>query len=176
MKKLLLFILPILLFTNCEEELDKLTMFNVSNSTEFTVPAIPVEGVLPSLNTPAIETNSNNDFSNNNSRKDLIESAELKRLDLTIISDNGNFNFLNEVELFIKTDNTEEIPIASLTEIPPTNLKTISLSTTDADLSPYLKANTYNVRVRAITDETTTEEIKIKADFTFFVDAKILGI
>lgn len=177
MKKLLLLPVMMLLFLSCEDELDKLTMFDIDNSTSFSIPATTIIDSPIAINTPEIESNSNNDFENNNSRKELIESAKLTRLQLTVDSpDNGNFDFLNEVELFISADGLTEIPLASIENIPADQLKELNLTPTSEELRPYLQADNYNVRVRAITDETIAQEYTINVNFTFFIDAEILGI
>lgn len=177
MKHLFLTLITLIFLSSCEEQLDKLTMFNVKNNTTFNVPATTIINTPLTLNTPEIESNSNNDFSNNNSRKDLIESAKLTQLRLRVNNPNdGDFDFLNEIELFINADGVEEIAFASLKNIPSDQLKEISLTPTAADLAPYLRAANYSIRVRAVTDETISEQYTINADFTFFIDAEILGI
>lgn len=176
MKHLFLSLLAVIFFTSCEDELDKLTMFNVSNSTTFSIPATTIINTPLAINTPEIESNSNNDFSNNNSRKDLIESAKLTQLRLRVDApNNGDFDFLNEIELFIDADGVEETLLASLKNIS-TNQQEIELESSGEELAPYLRADNYSIRVRAITDETISEEYTINADFTFFIDAEILGI
>jgi len=177
MKKLILLPIMALLFWSCEDELDKLTMFDVRNSASFSIPATTIINSPLALNTPAIESNSNNDFSNNNSRKDLIESAKLTRLTLRIDDpQGGNFDFLNDVELFVNADGLPEVLFASISDIPEDQASEIRLTPTSEELAPYLRADNYSIRVRAITDQTIAEEHTINADFTFFIDAEILGI
>lgn len=163
---------------SCSEDiLDRFTMFNITNTTNFSIPPTAGISLLPSIDTPEIQSDSNNQFENNNSRKDLIESAKLTSLTLEIEApESQDFDFLNAIEIFISSENLEERLIASLTDIPENQSNTLNLEVVDVELASYLRADTYNLRVSARTDKTIASETSIKVTSNFFIDAKILGI
>jgi len=169
-------------FISCEKTiekaLDRFTMFEVDNESSFTIASTTVLNTPFALSTPEIQSDSNNDFENNNSRKNLIESAKLKKLNLSIQSpDTGNFDFLNEIELFINAEGLPEALLASKKEIPENGSRTLALDTeVDTEFAEYLKKDGYNIRVRALTDKTINEDYEVKVNTVFFIDAKILGI
>lgn len=176
MKKILLLLMTVCLIS-CEEALDKLTMFDVKNTTEFTIPSTTIIDLPFALPTPEVDAESNQDFSNNNSRKDLIESAILTRLNLTIDAPaDANFDFLNKVEIFINAEGLDEVRIASIDDIPENGSASLDLMTEDTELREYLKKDRYSLNIRATMDKTINESYTIKVANTIFIDAKILGI
>lgn len=176
--KILLIITTLLFLTSCKDELDELTMFNITNNSSFNIPATAIINTPLAINTPDIETDSNSDFENNNSRKDLIESAKLKEIILTIESpETGSFDFLDEIELFINAEGLSETRLASKFDIEENGATTLDLNVEEeTELSEYLKKDNYSIRVRAVTDKTINQEYTIKTSTTFFIDAEILGL
>ncbi len=167
----------LIFFSSCKL-LDKLTQFNLPYSTTFTIPASPIPGILGDLFTPDITTNSEQVFSNNNTRSNLLEKVLLKSLKLTITSPSGKtFDFLKSAEVFVSADGIAEIKVASINNIDDATVgNSINMVTTNDDLKEYLKKDKIKIRVGTTTDKIVTENIDIKIDAIFFVDAKILGI
>ncbi len=93
---------------NSCKKVDEWTHFTMDFDEESTINAsialpIPI-GDLP-LVTPDITTNSSTTFESNNTHKDLIEEAKLTQLELSILSPtDGDFSFLESVEVYIKAD------------------------------------------------------------------------
>ncbi len=176
--RIALLLMTVIGLTSCEEELDRFTMFDVDNETSFTIPATTVLETPFAIRTPEIQSDADNDFENNNSSRDRIESAKLRRLDLSIQSpDTGNFDFLNEIELFINAEGLPEALLASKTDIEENGSKILVLDVQgETEFEAYLRKANYSIRVRAVTDQTINEDYDIKVNTTFFIDAKILGI
>jgi len=176
MKKISLLIMLIISLHACKK-IDKLTQFTIHFDTEATIPAgIPINTPfnIPSLEIP-IETN--NEFNNNNTAKELVEQAILKELKLTVTDpSNGNFNFLKDIEIFISADDLPEVKVAWVYNHPNDDQPTLNLETTDLDLQEYIKKDKLDVRVKTTFDEVLTRDYQIRMDFAFFIDAKILGI
>lgn len=171
----LLFTLCLLLL-NCSV-VDELTKFDIDYETSYTIPPVTIINVPISLNTPDIETENEATYENNNTNKNSVESIRLKSMTLDITSpETANFNFLKEIYIYIKTENQEEIEIANLTDLENTDATFLELNTINKELEKYVKEDTFTLRVRAIADETTAEEIEISIKNVFAVDAKILGI
>lgn len=177
MKKplILLFTSFILLF-NCSV-IDDLTKFDMDYQSNYSVPASTLINAPIIFDTPDITTESETTFENNNTKKNLIESIKLKRIKLTIESpENGNFNFLKEMHVFINTEGLEEIEIANIYDLENTNSNTIELNLLDKELKEFIKKDSFNLRVKTITDENISETHDILIDTKFRVDAKILGV
>jgi hypothetical protein len=174
MKKLtlVLFTLTSFFLASCEE-LKELMSFEIKHSQTFTMPA---QYVLPGANLPgspmAVTTNSAETFKNNNTRAELVKDVTLSKLVLTIQDPaNENFGFLKDVEIFIDSEDAEEVKLAYLNDIPANAGKTLELTSTNAKLDKYLKASSFTIRTRATVDEAVTQDVTIKTDMTFQVTA-----
>ncbi|MGY3793787.1 hypothetical protein [uncultured Aquimarina sp.] len=169
-------VILMLFFVSCEE-LERLTVFEIDYDSEFTVASTTIIDVPISIETPPVPTNSESEFESNNTSSSLIESIQLKRLSLIIESpESGDFNFLQEVRLFIDAEGLEETEIAFAEDLENENLKVIELETTRAELKEFLKKDSFTLRASTTTDETINEDHKIKVDCVFRVDANILGL
>jgi len=122
-------------------------------------------------------TESESTFESNDTRKDLIESIKLKTIKLTIDTpQDGDFNFLKEIHVYINAEDLEEVEIANAFDLEDTNSKTITLEVTDQELKEFIKKDTFSLRVKTVTDETISETHDITIDTKFRVDAEILGV
>ncbi len=172
-------ILLILLFTfsGCKL-IDELTHFDIEYNYTFKLPAYG--GInLDSLNieSPDIENDVESTFEINNTRKDLVERATLKKFNVTILEPvNGNFSFLNKIEIFVKTDVLEEKLIAWKDKIPNDIGNYLELETTKIDLKKYLTSDAIRVRLKTTSSSPLTEDLLLDLKSTVEVDAKIFGI
>ncbi len=159
------------------KKIDKLTQFNLKYDTDVTIKSTVVVNVPIDLFTPEITTNSETELSANNSHKNLVEQIKLKELTLKIESPEGqDFDFLNSIELYIKTDDLPEKKIAWKTDIPENGLTTLVLDTSDDDLKDYILEDSFQLRTKTKTDHLITQDTKIGIHAVFWVDAKILGV
>ncbi|WP_299098216.1 hypothetical protein [uncultured Winogradskyella sp.] len=172
---LTLFIAFVVLYS-CDV-VDDLTKFDLDYQTNYSIPATTLIDSPFSLNTPDVTTESDSSFESNNTHKDLIESIKLKSLKLTIDSpESGNFNFLKEVHIYIDAEDLEELEIANIFNLENTDDNTISLDVLGQELKSYIKKDSFNLRVKTITDETISQTHDITIDTKFRVDAEILGV
>lgn len=159
------------------DELDKLTQFNMNYETTYTVPSTAGIDLPLNLSTPDIATDSESKYENNNTSKDLVEEIFLKGLDLTITSpDDGDFNFLKSVTIYINAEGLSEEKIAWKEDIPNDNSINLSLETTDNDLKEFIKKDEFSLRVHTVTDEAIESDHDIKVESVFEVNAKVLGV
>ncbi len=183
MKKQFLIIAAIALLTaSCSliDKLDDLTKFDLPYDTSFNIEAsvdVPLPaGQTLSIPTPPISTNSETQFEVNKTAKNLIEEIKLKKLSLTISApEDGNFDFINSIDLYINAEGMDETKIASATDIPKGS-KEINLTVNDVDLTPYITGNEISFKATTVTGEIVTQNIDIDLHSVFHVDAKILGI
>ena len=176
MNKILMLFAAILIFSNCSK-IDEFTQFNLGYKSQITVS--PTAGLNLPLNlfTPEMETNSESEFSVNDTNKDLIEEILLEKLDMKITAPSDQtFDFLKSVAVYMEADGLAEIKIAEATDIPENIGAELSLTPAGNDLAEYIKKDAFNLRVNVITDKTINREVQIEVDSEFFVDAKLLGI
>lgn len=175
-KKLIFLSVIMTLVFSCDK-IDELTKFDVEYTTSFTVPSSSLIDLPLDITTPETTTNSESTFENNDTRSDLVESVKLTELRLDLITpSDGDFNFLNEIEIFISAEDLPEVLIASRVDIPANSSRSIELEIENTELKEYIKKETYTLRTRTLTDETINEDHQIDVFTKFRVDAEILGI
>jgi hypothetical protein len=175
MKRILVFAAMALLIcsTSCKK-IDQLLTFTISNEDSITIPASSPLNLPIDFLTPDNTTNSSEAFSSNNTDANHVKNIYLKSLQLTITSpSNQNFNFLKSISIYISTDSSNEILLASLTTIPQ-NVNSIALTPTSAALDAYVKAPSYNLRTQITMNQSLSQDVTVKADSKFQVTAKVL--
>jgi hypothetical protein len=176
MKKIFLYsaFLSLLICSSSCKKIDQLLTFTISNEDSLTIPATSPLNLPFSFATPNNTTNSSEAFTNNNTDAAHVKNIYLKSLQLRITSPaNQNFNFLQSVNIYISTNSSNEILLASLSSVPQ-NVTTISLVPTQAALDTYVKSSTYNLRTEVTTDQNLSQDVNIVADSRFQVTAKVL--
>ncbi|WP_405293421.1 hypothetical protein [Algibacter sp. Ld11] len=159
------------------DALDELTKFEINYTESVVIQSTTLVDIPFVMETPEVTTNSESTFENNNTKKDLIEAINLTDMELELTSpEEGNFNFLNSINIYISAEDEEEILIAWIDEVPETTDNSLLLDTTSEDLKVYIKSDTYTLRVEAVIDELISENHNIDVNSTFFVDAKIFGL
>lgn len=151
----------------------KLTQFYIDFNTPATIQSsIPINSPV-NIYTPEQETNSTVVFEVNDTRKDLINLILLKDLEISITEpESQNFNFLKSVEVFINSDNFTERKVA-YNENVPSNVKKINCEVLDVDLQDYIKEESFVIRIRTVTDQILTQDVKLDIYSNFFVDAQL---
>ncbi|NRD22225.1 hypothetical protein HNV10_03165 [Winogradskyella litoriviva] len=173
---LLTLFLAFVVLNSCDV-VDDLTKFDLDYQTNYSVAATTIINTPFSLDTPDITTESDSNFESNNTHKDLIESIKLKSLKLTIDApEDGDFNFLKEVHIYIEAEDLDELEIANVFDLENTNSSIVELNVISEELKAYIKKDSFNLRVKTVTDETLNESHDIIIDTKFRVDAEILGV
>ena len=148
--------------------------FSINNQANFRVESSSPINLPFEMGTPDVTTNSSQQFDNNNTAANLIKEIKLEELKLSITNPaTKTFSFLKSVDIYISTNSSNEILLASLSNISST-AQSISLTTTAQDLSSYVKASSYKLRTSVVTKETVTQAIDIRADIKFKVKAGLL--
>lgn len=172
-------ILFIIIFTffGCKL-IDELTHFDIEYNYTFILPAFG--GInLDNLNIESndVENDTESTFAINNTRKGLIESATLKKFNVTILEPtDAKFTFLNKIEIFVKAEGLDEKLIAWKDNIPNNIGNYLELETTSSDLKKYLTSDAIRVRLKTTSSSPLTEDLLLDLKSTVEVDAKILGI
>ena len=166
----------LILQTACEK-INQLTVFDLDYNTQVTVQSVVGINLPFNVATPSITTNSESNFEINDTRKDLIEEATLKELKLYIsVPADGDFSFLEEIEIYISSEGLEEKLIAWNLSIEPEAGDMLELETSDEDLQEYIKNDQIALRVKVVTDKLLLTDYTIDINSVFRIDAKILGI
>ncbi len=175
-KKTIAFTLLILLVVSCDK-IDDLTKFDIDYTTTFTIQSSTILGTPLDIITPETTTNSESEFENNNTNADLVESVKLTVLRLDLQSpDSGDFDFLNEIYIYITADGLPEQLIASKIAIPENGTKTLELDVENVELKSYIQGDSYRLRTETVTDQTIESDHQIEVYTRYRVDAKILGV
>lgn len=160
--------------TACKK-VDKFTQFDMEFNETATIPSSTGIDLPTSIFTPDVETNSEQTFAVNDTRKDKIESIVLTDLDLTIITpDSEDFSFLKSIAVYMSASGLPEIELAYKDVIPDTATQLI-MDTSGEDLQEYIKKDEFNIRISAVTDEIIATDYELNVHQIFFVDAKVLG-
>ncbi len=167
----------LLIFCGCKA-IDELTHFDIDYNYTFTLPSFG------GLNLDNLDIESNNltnenesTFENYDTRKDLVESAYLKKFNVTIVEPvDENFTFITKVEIFVEAEGLAEKLIAWKHNIPENVGNYLDLETTTHNLRKYLISDAIRVRLRTESSKPLTQDLLIDLRSTVEVDAKILGI
>ncbi len=168
-------IVALFVLASCKA-IDKLTMFDLKYNTSFTIPKNTIVGIPIDLTSPEVATYSEEEFTINDTRKDLIEGIKLKKLLLEIENIDYTFSFLKSVEVYLKADGLPEVKVAEKMYIPEDIGRTLDMDVTDTDLAAYIKKDKIQMRVKTVTDKPLTQDLRTQLRSIFRVDAKILGI
>ncbi len=122
---------------------------------------------------PDVTTNSSQQFQNNNTSVTHIKDIRLKNLQLSISSPTSQtFAFLKSVHIYISTNASNEIELASLDNIS-SSARTIILTPTQGKLDEYVKASSYKLRSSIVTQQVLTQNVEIRIDSKFNVTATL---
>lgn len=169
--------LLVLCFDACKK-LKKYTEFDVNNSSNFTIPAsnyfinVPFE-----ITTPETTTNIQEKIDTEGSTSKLVDQVTLTRMNLAINNpENGNFNFLNSVEIYLSSSSQPEILAAWKYQIPENNSKVLDLETGNTNLKEYIKDNGLTLRIKIITDKLVPYDLDVTSNETFHIKAKLKNL
>jgi hypothetical protein len=176
MRKISILILPLVLaITFACSEIDKILTFNIENEANFSIPSTIGINSPFIIQTPDIQTNSTQEFANNNTKKDLVNDVKLSALNLKITSPtNTNFSFLKSINIYISAEGVAEKRVAYLTDIPDNVGSSIDLIPTNEKLDEIIKQDKYSIRTEVVTDKTFFQDIEIHAKMNFKVTADVL--
>lgn len=170
MKKTL-FLLPLFLlfFFSCDK-VDQLLSFEIDSTQNITIPATGL------INTPVIApvpatVSSQETFKNNNTAANLVKDVRLSKLTLTITDPAAeNFNFLKTIKIYIGTDQSDKVLLASLDNVP-TGVSSIELVSGNEKLDKYIKAESYTLYTEVTLKSSVANELTVRADSKFKVTA-----
>lgn len=165
-----IFILIAVILASCDDVEDLLT-FHFNDSTTIVVESASPLNLPVEIATPAVTSNSQQQYENNNTRADLVRDVKLEELKLTIVSPEGKtFSFLRDIHIFISAEGEDEIELASLQDITSSS-QVLDLVPTTEKLDAYARSSSYSLRTQVTTDETLVQDVEVQVDLKFRVTA-----
>lgn len=159
-------------FSSCKK-LEDLTTFTITNTASFTIPGsgISLPGV---IQTPGVQTSSDQSFANHNTSVNLVKNITLKSMDLHVTSPQGQgLGFLKSIKIYISADGQPEILLAQASDIPQSTGADLSLTTMDQSLDAYVKQSSYDLREELTFRNAPAQDTDIEAKMEFSVQAKL---
>ena len=176
MKKVLCLLVFIAVSISCEDLAERLTVFEIDYNSEVTIPSTTVVNFPIDIATPPVKTDANSKFDSNNTSADLVDSIRLKSMQLEVERpEDGNFDFLEDLTVFIEAEGQEEVQIASVKEVADGNM-VLNMEVSDVELKSYVIQDEFTLRVSTTTDKTIQQDHDVKIKTVFRVDANILGL
>ncbi len=176
MKKLFVLVLGLVTvgFMSCD--INKYTQFDMEFTSSITVPSSSGISLPFDLFSPDVTTNSSSTFGSNNTNKELIQEIKLTKMTLDITQPGDrDFDFLEEIHIYISADGLSEVEIAFKTTIPE-NVDFLELDVNENDLKEYIKKDDFKLRVKTTTDEFLNNDVDIDVYTKFAIDAEVLGV
>lgn len=169
-KEVMAAFLAAMMLSACND-VEKLLTFRISDSTSIQIQSTSPLNLPVEIPTPAVTSNSQQQYQNNNTSKELVKDVKLEELKLTITDPpSKTFSFLKSIHIYISSTSSNEILLASLDNIASTS-NTVTLVPTKEKLDVYAKASSYNLRTEVVTDETLTQSVDVQVDLKFVVTA-----
>ena len=173
MKKTLILVPFLVLALFSCNKISELLTFDISQSESIKIPASGL------INTPLVSPvpvtmSSQETFKHNNTNASLVKDVTLSKLTLTIIDPAGqNFDFLKSIKIYIGTDESDKVLLASQDNIP-TGVSSLELVSGNEKLDKYIKAGSYTLYTEVALRSTTDREMTVRADSRFTVTANAL--
>jgi len=180
MKKLFIILLPALVLlggSSCKKATDainKLTEFDMSYTSDFTVPgsAVTVTNTPFNYTSDDIATNSSTTFAAQKTVADKVTEIKLTRLNMS--TDAGrNFDYLKTITIYLQAPNQPEQQIATKAVVPA-GVSSVDLDLSDVNIKGYLTGTTFKLRVSAVLNGTNATDQKITLAETAHVKASLL--
>ncbi|TVR76144.1 MAG: hypothetical protein EA412_14280 [Chitinophagaceae bacterium] len=153
----------------------KLTQFEIEYDQTVVIPSSSGLNLPLNIFSPEVETDAESKFRVNDTRKDLIREILLQELTLTITSpQNGNFDILKSITIYINADGLSEKKIAWKEDIPQNASSVLELETINEDLQEYIKKDEFSIRVNTINRQFIDQNHTVNVNSVFWVDAKLI--
>jgi hypothetical protein len=145
--------------------------FTISDHTAITIENTSPLNLPLEIPTPAVTSNSQQQYENNNTQANLVQDVRLKQLQLSITQPEAKtFSFLKSIHVYISSAQNDEIELASLENVE-SDASVLDLVPTQQKLDAFVKASSYNLRTEITTRETLTQSVDVDVDLKFQVTA-----
>lgn len=160
-----------------KEEANKLTEFDISYSTNLTIPSASITVTTPTTSveftTPNVPTQQSSKFSAEGTAQSLIDEIKMTQFKVSTTGTGNNLDFLKSLTVYIKASNVGEQKIASKSNIP-SGSTSVSLDLDDVNIKNFIFQDNIQFRVLAIFDASAATDQTLKLDETVHVKATLL--
>lgn len=147
--------------------------FDYSYHKYITVPAAPVPGTTVTIPV-TVATNIDSILEANHTNGNLLESAKLKSLNLSISDPAGtSFGVIQDIDVYVVTG-SGDVAIAQKHNIDPT-LNALDMDVNDVELKPYLTAQNMTLKVTGTTTSGYTQDMTLYFNMTVHFEANLLA-
>jgi len=170
-----LFIFSSLATTGCKK-IDQWSQINIPFSRTFPIPATAEESITIDFTSPAVSTQDNFISQNIDLENEKLESITLD--EMTLLLDSATqveLSYLEFIELYILSDNVDEVKIAWQDDIPDDVGKELEMQVSSRDLQSFIQEDSISIKLVGSTDEAIVEDHDLTVDSKFVMDLKILG-
>ncbi len=149
--------------------------FYVNDEATTTIKSTSVISLPFNIPIPSVTTTASQEYENNNTTSDLIKEVNLEQITITITNPaTEDFSFLDEIHIYIKkSDDSDKQELAYATNVNST-ATTLTLTTTDVNLVPYLKEESYKLDTKVTLKEYLTHDVDIRINLKFKVTAGVI--
>ncbi|MBI3520023.1 MAG: hypothetical protein HY062_11785 [Bacteroidetes bacterium] len=161
-----------------KKEVDKLTEFDITYSTNLSIPSSSIAVNSPTTSvefvTPNVPTQQSSTFSAQKTAQSLIDQIKMTKFDVSVSGSGANLDFLKSVTIYIKAATVGEQLVASKSSFP-TGATSASLDLNDVNIKDFIFQDNIQFRVVIAFDATATVPNQtLKMDETVHVNAKLL--
>ena len=147
--------------------------FDYTYHTTISIPHQSVPGVTEGFE-QVIPTNIDSILEKNNTNANLVQSAKLSDLTLTITAPGGQtFSFLKDIQVLAVSGGTET-EIAHKYNVS-SNDQTLSMDIDNVELKPYLTAQTMTLKAVVTTATGTTMDMTVRFDIKVHFEANLIA-
>lgn len=178
MKKILIPVSFVLSLLSSCSVISELTKFDLPLEQSVTFPKeIVVSGIPVDVFSPEIETNSDDFLKQNNIKADLVDKITLRKMELIVSTpSDGNFNFIDSIDISILTDSLPEIRIASVDKITANTNGTLKLIVDPIDVKQYILKKKIKLKITMSVNEGIPTNYIVDLKPTFLIDLKVIGL
>ena len=169
-------ILALISLTFSCKKLEEISKINVPMNRTFTIPETELEQIPIDITTPKVSTADNLLNNNIDLEGDRLESVAVTSMELSIDSAQGiDLSYLESVELFFEAEDMDQERIAWAEDISSEVGYHLELSTSEADITPFLLEDSIRIRLIGLTDEAIEIEHELTVESILEIDVKLLG-
>jgi hypothetical protein len=147
--------------------------FDIEYTSQATIPSTGITIDTPfTIDTPPVETSSSSEYQANKQYIEQVQNVSPKQIVLTITAPDGEtFSFLKSVAVYIDAEGLDQTLIAEKNEVADDVGGTLELSTSDANLAPFIKKDAFTISVTVTTDEVISQDIDVDVNTIMSVSA-----
>lgn len=175
--KLFMLTIALVILVGCEE-VNTLTKIELPFTHQVTIPkGTPANVDLPPTTTPYIVVNLDSVFKKHDIDASYVQSISLTNMEMELkMPENSDLGFIKNLEVYIMSENLNEVMIAGASNVSLTPGKKLVLQTQNVALKDFLLKDKFKLKFKLATQKALTDDHKVDLKFKFLVDLKVFGL